>query len=142
MDNKNHNEKNLIKYSITLLIVAMICILIGGISLSRSINRGDDRIIRNFNSNDKVQEVSNQNLALTQENNRLNGEIEKLTAEKEEILKEKESVVNENEAYRLYIQAQKIKETDKEKYDEIMNNINNLEISDELKNELTEQGDF
>ncbi|MBO5452993.1 MAG: hypothetical protein J6A69_03400 [Clostridia bacterium] len=142
MNNKNHNEKNLIKYSITLLVVAMICILIGGISLSRSINRGDDRIIRNFNSNDKVQEVSNQNLALTQENNRLNGEIEKLTAEKEEILKEKESAVNENEAYRLYIQAQKIKETDKEKYDEIMNNINNLEISDELKNELTEQGDF
>ena len=142
MNNKNHNEKNLIKYSITLLVVAMICILIGGISLSRSINRGDDRIIRNFNSNDKVQEVSNQNLALTQENNRLNGEIEKLTAEKEEILKEKESVVNEKEAYRLYIQAQKIKETDKEKYDEIMNNINNLEISDELKNELTEQGEF
>ena len=38
---KNHNEKNLIKYSISLLVVAMVFIAIGSISLSRSLTRGD-----------------------------------------------------------------------------------------------------
>ena len=138
MDN-NKNERNLIKYSVTLLIVAIICIAIGGISMSRSINRGDERVMRNFNANDKVKEISNQNLTLTQENARLKNEINVLNTQKEEISKQKENALKEIKAYEIYFEALKIKESDKTKYDELINSIKNMEISQELKNKLTEE---
>ncbi len=136
MENKNKNEKNLIKYSVTLLIVAIICIAIGGISMSRSINRGDERVRRNFNANDKVQQVSNQNLMLTQENAALKNELNDLKTEKEEIVKEKDNALNEIKAYEIYLQALEIKDSDEEKYKELINSIKEMDISRELKEKL------
>ena len=136
MDN-NNNERNLIKYSITLLIVAIICITIGGISMSRSINRGDGRVMRNFNANDKVKEISSQNLELTQENIKLKSEIEVLNTQKEEISKEKETIQKEKTAYEIYFEASNIKESDEEKYESLINSIKEMDISEELKNKLT-----
>ena len=133
---KNNEEKNLIKYSLSLLVVAMVFIAIGGISLSRSINRGDERVMKNFNVNDKIKQISEENLNLTRENKSLRVEIEETKKSHEA---EKTILKNRIQAYELYVKAQGFKEEEPEKYEKIMEQIKTLEINEKLKERLTKQ---
>ena len=135
---KNNNEKNLIRYSISLLVVAMACIAIGGISLSRSINRGDGRVMQNFNVKEKVAHISQDILRLTRENSQLKIDVENIKAAEEKAVKEKTALENKVKAYELYLSALELDEEETEKYEEIMNEIKTLEIDEELKKQFTE----
>lgn len=68
----------------SLLLVAVIFIAIGGISLSRNAVKDDNRVFQNFNAKEKVAVLSDNNLRLDKENKGLIKENEALKAELED----------------------------------------------------------
>lgn len=128
-------DRNLIKYSITLLVVAIICIAVGGISLSRNLNREDGRVIRDFGVTEKVSAISDENLKLKNKNKELSDLNLSLVQENERLTEEKVKNTAEIEAYNLYV-SYKNGETDFS-YREFTEKINGLNISDQLKTRLT-----
>lgn len=68
----------------SLLLVAVIFIAIGGISLSRNAVKDDNKVFQNFNAKEKVAVLSDNNLRLDKENKVLLKENEALKSELEE----------------------------------------------------------
>ena len=71
-------DKNFRTYSLSLLLVAIFFIAIGGISLSRNAVKDDNKIFQNFNAKEKVAVLSDENLRLDTENSELSKENENL----------------------------------------------------------------
>lgn len=129
-------DKNLIKYSISLLVVAILFIAIGGISLSRNLNREDGRVIRDFGITETVNQISDENLNLKTKNKELTELNTNLVKENEVLNGEKVRLSEELEAYKLYY-AYKNGETN-DSYEEYVQKINALDITEELKKQLIE----
>jgi hypothetical protein len=121
-------EKNLVKYAVTLLVVAIICIAIGGISMSRSIVRTDRENKGTLNAVNKVAEISEANMILTGENKALKEEASKYASRAAVLEKE-------NRAYSLYYEMQNTLEGPVK--ESIREEILKLDIDQELKTKLT-----
>lgn len=116
-------DKNFWTYSLSLLLVAVLFIAIGGISLSRNAVKDDNKIFQNFNAKEKVSILSNENLRLDSENKTLSSENETLKSELE-------SVKQSAEMLEAIIEADKfIKEDDFESANTILGGIDAEKLS-------------
>ncbi len=77
--------KNLYLYSLAIIVVAMVFIVIGGISLSKNVTKEDNQINLNLNAKDKVIALNEENLKLLTENKELKEELESLISENEQL---------------------------------------------------------
>ena len=77
--------KNLYLYSLAIIVVAMVFIVIGGISLSKNVTKEDNQINLNLNAKDKVIALNEENLKLLTENKELKEELESLKSENEQL---------------------------------------------------------
>ena len=64
------------KYSLALLLVAVILIIIGAISLSRTSKHQDNRVFSTLNAKENIALLSDENVKLTERGNELESELD------------------------------------------------------------------